>query len=725
MPSRYFARALFLAALIAPQLLLAEDAPRSELDEIIVTLSGHERRRFDVIQGSTVLEGDALRREVAATLGDTLESQTGVTTTGFAPGSSRPVIRGQGGPRLRVLQNGLASIDVSANSPDHQVAAPPLLAERIEVLRGAGALRYGSNAVGGVVNVLDGRIAERLPATRSEGALDLHHGSNAEVRRGAFALRASDETRVLYLNLFGRRSHDLEVRGRALSDVALMAADIDEDPLHDASGSVPDTHANTDGGTLGISRVGERGHFGVAYTQLNSNYGLPVAHGHDDADSGGGGAAPAPDPTPDPDAGHDDEEALSLYSDLVQHRFDIAASYKPRAGFVQELKLRAGYADYEHAEVESGHEGEENVGTLFENRGYDFRAEFVQRERDGLDGSFGFEHRLEERKASGEEAFLPAHQTQSFAAYVSEELHRGRVTFEGGARFEHSARDPATAPPVECGEVDLALRPAQDARSFNNWSASLGAAFTPVEHTTLGLALARTERPPTAEELYACGPHFGTGGFEIGDSALDAETAWSLEFSAKRRRGRVSGVLNLYATRFDQFIFPRDTDKELDGLIQREYGQRDARFHGAELDLTLQLYEFARGRAQLELGLDTVRGAFQHAPASEARHLPRIPPWSAQLGATLEFARARFGIEGRYTASQRRIAENETPSASYFVVNVEAALHLNAPAQSREVTLFLQARNLTNARGRNHVSFLKERLPIAGRDLRLGLRWHF
>ena len=639
------------------------------LDELVVTFSGHERRRFDVIQGTSVLDEEELQRELRSSLGDTLAGQSGVNTTGFAPGASRPVIRGLDGPRLRVLQNSVGVLDVSTTSPDHQVASDPLLAQRVEVLRGAGTLRYGSNAVGGVVNVIDGRIAERALERPYEGAIGLHYGSNADDTNATGVIRGGVGPFVLHAEGFVRRTHDLEVKGDPLSSEERLIAD-PLDPLASVSDRVSGSDVESHGGTLGASWVGEDAFLGVAYARLESDYGVPIA----------------PEEIPGP----------GIRIDLKQNRVDLAGGVRGSFGLFDGFEFRGVYGDYEHSELEG-----DEVATTFLNRGFEARLEATQAAIGNLDGSVGIQWRFDDRESIGAEAFLPAHEATQWAIFAVEELHLDPFTIEGGLRVERTELD-----------ADGPLRD----RDFTTWSASLGASWALAADTILGLSLARTERPPTGEELYSNGPHFATAGFEVGDVGLDSETADAIELTLKRREGPITGALNLYYTRFDDFIFQEANGDIEDGLPVRIYRQTDADFYGLELDLAATVYEGAFGTARVDLGFDFVRGE------TDDDDLPRIPPTRLRLGAELGLERADLRAELEFIGDQDDVAPGERDTDGFVLLNLSATVR---PFANDDVSFFVQARNLTDQRGRNHVSFLKERLPIAGRDIRFGMRWRF
>lgn len=671
------------------------------LDEIVVSAPLSGRRRFDLVRGSTVLDEAELQRELRATLGDTLAQQPGIASSGFVPGAGRPVIRGLDGPRVRLLQNGIGVWDESESSPDHHaVAADPALARRVEVLRGAGTLRYSNSAVGGVVNVIDGRVPDLRPPD-AEGALRLSYGSNADLRgvssrllfgAGNFAFHAAGGL---------QRSHDLEVRGAPLSAYAQAEAE-DDDPLLLARDVVPNSAVRSGEGGFGLSRIFENGHFGLSWRRMDSRFGVPLPHEHHEEDDHGMGDMHRDGDDDD----HEEEEDAQVELDTVQDRFDLAGAWRGVPGPFARVDFHGVYGDFVQDELENG-----QVGTTFTRRGAELRVELQQRRAEtpagALDGVLGVHARSERRGTRGEEAFTPSHDSQFWALFAAEEFSLGRVNLEGGLRLERSA-----------------LRPAKGAqfarRNFSTWSASLGASWTPRPDLLLGLSLSRSGRPPSAGELYAEGEHIAAASYEIGDANLKAEEVWNAELTARRRQGRITGSLNLFVTRFDSFIFLSDANcpqRMSVDLPVRCFQQTDADFQGGELELALSL-PLPEGALRFELGGDYVRGEQRGGIA-----LPRIPPLRLRLGAALQTRRFDWHLDWFRVASQSRVAAGERPTGAYHVLGGE--ITFRPVASNPGLSFFLQARNLTNRAGRSHVSLHKERVPIAGRDIRAGLRLQF
>jgi iron complex outermembrane receptor protein len=631
------------------------------LEEIVITVSGHERTRFDVLQSTNVLSGDALDRDLRATLGDTLAQQPGIASSGFTAGASRPVIRGMDGPRVRVLQNGVGTGDASGVSADHQVTVEPLVTERIEVLRGAGTLRYGSNAVGGVVNVIDGSIPSEWPEGGVDGAFRGSYDANGDARDVAGALRAGvADGFVLAADGSYRHADDVEIPG--LSWTAAERAASGPAFGSDADGYVPNSGIRAWSARIGGSNVFERGFAGFSYTRNEARYGVPVS-----------------------------EEGEPIDIDLAQNRYDVAGELEAALGPFARAGLRFTRSDYTHTELEG-----EEAGTRFDNDENELRAELHQATRGELDGLVGFQWRSRDFTAVGAEALVPPGHAQQYAVFAVEEWHADPVGLEAGLRYERTNSDARGA----------------RARDFDTWSGSLGASFAPSDAWLLGATVSVTERPPTPEELYSDGPHFASASFEVGDPTLDPEVAYGIELVGRWRGEHATLGASFFYTHFDDFIFLRDTGEVEDDLPVRVYSATDARFIGAELEGDADLAHF--GDLLLKL-----RGSFDVTWAERANgeDLPRIAPMRLRSELALEspHADASLGIE--WAAEQKKIPPFERPTDSYLFLNASAAWR---PLERLPgFALRLDLHNLLDETGRNHVSFLKEFAPLPGRSARL------
>lgn len=645
-----------------------------DFDEIVVTAAPHPRARFDVIHGTTVLSGEELERSLQPTIGETLGELPGVSSTYFGPGASRPVIRGLEGPRIRVLQNGLGTLDASVTSPDHALAVDAMQAQRIEVVRGAGTLMYGSAAVGGVVNIDDGRIPSRVPDDWFEGHLSALYGTAAEEKTAGAGLTMGAGPAAFRAAGFLRDTNDLSIPGFPVSAEFAALTGTGRGP----EGFVPNSDIDAKGGTVGGSWIFDEGLLGASYGVVDNNYGVPVDPGE------------------------------TVRIDLEQQRVDLRGEWTRDIALFDESSVQVAYADYQHDEIEDGYPEER-----FKNDAWEGRLELTQKEWKGLHGSAGFQFLDREFSAGGVEGFIPPNETFLWGLFAVEDLHPGPFTLEAGLRFERQRSQSAAL------DFD---------RTFNGVSFSAGAGWSPREDWLLGISVARTERLPAAEELFADGPHLATRGFEVGDPTLDKETGLTLEATVRRRRGRVTGGINAFYTRFDDYIFlqnidigfvNRDGDPDPAGeLIRREYHQSKANFYGGEVQLAAEAIQHDLFTGIVDIALDYVRA--EERDSDEP--LPRIPPLRLKAGieGRSDYVDAR--VEVWWVAEQNRVAQFELPTDDYVLLNASMTLH---PFPGERVMLLVQGRNLTNEEARSHVSVLKEIVPLPGRDVRLALRVAF
>jgi iron complex outermembrane recepter protein len=665
------------------------DERAEELDAVVVTASPLKQSAEELTRPVSVLAGEQLDDRRAATLGDTVGKVAGVQSAPFGPGASRPVIRGLDGARVQTLSGGLSSLDASTVSADHAVSIEPFLAEQIEVLKGPATLLYGSGAIGGAVNVVDGRIPEQPldDGASLRGRAELRGDTASDLRAGMFRLDSGNERFVIHADALYRDSEDVEIPGYAES--AALLAEEGEEPDADGFGILENSATRTRSGALGATWFGERGFIGAAVSEFNTLYGIPGhAHGHEHEHD--------EEQHEDEHAEEEAEEAVRI--DLEQRRFDLKGSLlTPFAGH-DSLSVRLARNDYEHVELEG-----EEVGTRFENQGVEGRIEAVRSEHNGRRGAWGLQFGRRDFKAVGEEAFVPPSISRDLGVFLLEQATLGEAwRLEVGARVDDVEVDPATAA----------------ARDFTAASGSLSLRWNANDTFHIDIGLDRAERAPTAEELFSDGPHVATQSFEIGDADLDTEVANRFELGSHWHIDGFSVKTALYTTRFDDFIYLADTGEEEDELPVRQWTQADARFHGFELEFAKTLGEGALGRFDLGLSADAVR-----ARLDDGGDLPRIP--AGRLGAELRWE--RDGWRGRLGATrydeQDRVAAFERPSDGYTLVDAHLSYHWDTARVGWEV--FLDGSNLTDQEARPHTSFLKDLVPLPGRSVAFGLRAFF
>ena len=673
------------------------------LDEIIVTGSPLSNSVDEAITGVSILSGDELNNRLAATIGETLKLEPGVSSTSFGAGASRPIIRGQGGDRIRVLTNGIGSIDASSASPDHAVAAEPAQAERIEVLRGASLLRYGSSGAGGVVNVIDGRIPSEMP-DGIDGAIRLGATS---VDEGWDAAGSVDvplgSNFALHLDATKRSSNDYDIPGFAES-AALRAAEAAEEEEHDddhddehgeehsdeeeAFGIVENSALETESYTAGLSYIGSRGFIGVAFHDFTSDYGIPGGHGHEEEH----GEEEHDEEEDDHEHEGEEEEELVTIG-LEQQRIDVNGRLL-LDGIFEQVDLFAGFADYKHIEFEG-----DEIGTVFTNEGYEVRAEAVQRESNGWKAAYGVQLRKRDFSAIGEEAFVPPTTTDQIGIYTFHQKEVGDLHLEGSARFERTDQEEAIG---------------TGARRFNAFSVSAGGDAHLSDAVRIGGTVFRTERAPTTEELFSNGPHLATDQFERGDMTLGLETATGIEAAFRHREDGHFLTANLFYTDYSDYVFEAATGEVEDGLDVFQFTAQDATFKGFEVQGGIDVGQVSGFDIQLDALAEYVRAKTDNG------NLPRIPPLSILSGIEAESDAIRLRAEIDYAAAQKKVSAFDTPTNDYALINVFADYRA-----SDNVTFSVSALNLFDDEARQHSSFLKELLPLPGRNFRVSVRGTF
>lgn len=730
------ARPVALAiALALPATALADPPEQAtRLDTLFVTGTPLQQSAEDLARPWEVLADAELERRKSVTLGETLEALPGVQSGYFGPGVGRPIIRGLEGARVQVLSGGMSALDVSTIGVDHATAIEPFLADQIEVLKGPATLLYGSGALGGAVNVVDGKIPEQVPDSESglAGRAELRGNTVNGERTGMARLDGGGGNFAFNMSVLSRDTDDFKIPGEAEleHDGVEHDEDHDDDHGHDGhdddhedehdehGGRLANSALRTRAASFGASLIGDRGFVGSAFSMFDTRYGLP-GHAHEHGDDDHDDHGHDDDHDDDDDHGEEDEE---VYIDLRQRRVDVKGGlYDPYAGH-DSLTVRVSRTDYTHTEFEDG-----EPGTVFENEGLEARVEATHHEIGGWRGAYGLQFGRRDFNAFGDEAFVPANISRDLGVFVLEERDFDRLKLELGARIDRTRVKPDDATSL----------------GFTTGSASLAGRYRVTDDFHLVGGLDHVQRAPTAEELLSNGVHVATRSYELGDRDLDREKANRVELGLHWHGERFDVTGALYHTEFSDFIYLASTDVVEDGLPVRLWTQADTRFTGAELEARFTLADNASGRWQGRVFGDYVRASFsgdqsrsvdftvQHGERSHDHRvdlelrgaLPRIPAGRIGLGLDWDRDNWRAGIGAVRYASQDRVAQFEEPSDGYTMVNANIAYHWDMRNIGWEV--FLDGRNLTNTEARPHTSFLRELAPLPGRALAFGVRLHF
>lgn len=650
--------------------------PTPTLDPVVVSASALELGILDMSTPVSVLAGDDLVLQRAASLGETLTREPGIRSTHFGAGASRPIIRGMDGPRVKVLSDGAEVMDASTISPDHAVALEPMLSEQIEVLRGPSALAYGSGAIGGVVNVLDRKIPSAIPERGVEGSVEVRGNTAAHEGAGAFAVSAGAGSFAIHAEGLKRDAGDYRV-GHGWSE-----------------GRRVDGSANkTDTGSLGLSWIGDRGWLGLAYTHQHNEYGLPGHTGELEECHAEGDRLDCGD---DGDDNHEAAHGEVPFVDLISARWDLRGEYRaPFAGFAR-IRVRASHTDYRHDEIEGG-----EVATRFRNTAHDGRVELEHHALASWRGVIGLQTSRRDFSATGEEAYLDPTLTRKHGLYVVEALEAGAWRLEAGLRREWQQID-----------SDAVARD----RSHHGNSLSLGALWTFTPGYTLGASFARAQRLPSAEELYADGLHLATRTLERGNAELTPETSHNLDLSLRKLAGDTTFSVSAFRNRVSDYIYARTLD-EHEGLQLIEYAQRDATFTGIEGEIRQRL----NAMFGLTLFGDHVRARL--SGGSGNRDLPRIPAHRVGLRLDAHWQGWKGEAEAYRVGRQDRIADFETSTPGYTMFNL--GLSYSGRFDALPYSVYLKGTNLTDQLAYSHTSFIKDAAPLTGRNLTVGVRVSF
>ncbi len=718
---------------------------KGDIETIVITASGLHQTSLEMATPVSVLAEDQLKTQSKGTLGETLKSEPGINSSYFGPVSASPIIRGMDGPRVKILQNGMDSGDVSRVGPDHAVATESIVTQQIEVLRGPATLLYGSGAIGGVVNVVDNRIPTQV-FEGVEGVAELKYDDVSNEKLAATSIDFGQGDFAFHLDAFKRKTNDYEIPGITSHEEHDDHEEDEED--HEEHETSTDILANSDvdadGFNVGGSWITDKGYFGISFGQLNNDYGIPGhAHGeehHDDDHE---------EDDHDDDEHHEEEEhaAERVYAALEQDRWQMAgAIYNPFSN-IESLSFRASYTDYEHTEFENG-----EAGTSFSNETTESRITLEHAVIGGWHGVFGYHYSESDYTATGAEAFTPANETKSHAFFLLEEQelflsNDQTVNLQFGARVEKTDIDAS----------ELLLENVEDplTTSFDydntNLSLSAGAVWHYQPGYSVSVALSRAERSPNAAELLSNGLHISTNAFELGalydveedghivfnNQNPEEEVANNIDISWRKYTGDVTWSFNAFYNKIDDYYYQADTGFEFeeDGHDHHEeesadgheddheeeshipilvFRSDDADLYGFEADVNWQINPSWSTR----LVTDYVR-----ADLDSGEDLPRIPP--LRIRSTLLYEADNWNTELAvdFYDRQDKTGPEESETASYALLGL--TMNYFTEVAGNEVIVYFRGENLTDKLARVHSSFIKEQAPLPGRSLSLGMRIWF
>ncbi len=726
---------MLVFAALSSQGTLAADKPiqkdESDIETLVITASPLGRSILQSATPVSILSGDELEKNQAATLGETLKSVPGVNSTYFGPVSSSPIIRGLDGPRVKVIQNGLDSSDASRVGPDHVTTNETSTATQIEVLRGPSTLLYGSGAIGGVVNVVD----NRLPKTRQDetsGRVSGLYDSVSNERSLSTDLNGGSGNVAWHLDAFKRKTDDYDVPEFTLED-------------GDVVNTIDNSDIDSQGFTFGAGWIGDDVTVALSYGRLETEYGIP-GHSHDDHEH----EEEDHDEEEHDEDEHDEHAEEEVFARMKQDRVQSIVEWKNLSGLFSEVHWLSAYTDYQHSEIEEG-----QVGTTFKNDSLESRLWAKHKALNGWEGVLGLHYTNSEFSAEGEEAFTPSTDTTNTALFVLEEKSIGNFLWQLGGRVEHVSHKPDNDFFIN-SEVDADF----DDLTYTAVSASAGFVYQVKDNQSLALNYAFSERAPSSAEIFSNGLHISTSTYEIGagfdleidDSdpddieftvvqsshAVDKEISNNLDITYRIQADNLQANFSVFYNQIDNYLFEQNTGLEYheheeehdaeedheeegheeEGTPVYAFNQQDAVLYGFEADVDWHLNDNLR----VSGFTDFTRAKLSHSD-SDNNNLPRIPPM--RLGAELHWEQDSWHAElgATYYSKQDKIADYETQTDGYTIVS--ASFNYYLPLGDNDLTLYVKGNNLTDELAQVHSSFIKDVAPLPGRSFVMGAKLNF
>ena len=694
------------AMLLGATCLSSSFALAQSIDEVIVLSTPYQRPANEVISTTEVIAADALQASLDRPIGDALAGLPGVDSAGFGPAVGQPLIRGLGGYRIDVLGNGMSIGDIAPTGGDHANGISLFDAQRIEVLKGPAALRYGAYAATGVVNMFDRHMDDGDDASDNGGEILVGLGDAADETMTALFARRNGYA----LSAFSQDADNMRIPTHAESMRQLQAeeAEIPADTAQDAESTQNESRGFTVSGQFGDGAT----KLVLMLNSLEMDYGVP-GHAHEEEG--------------DEDAGeeHEEEEvSIDLERQTVHARLTHSEAVGPFTGLRADMTVTS----YEQTEFEGS-----EAATSFDQDALNLRGEATL-ERGEWRGLVGVEHRdteLETDAAEHEEegdededeeehghgAYLPSTERAQYGVFVFAERESGDWLTELAARFdtieqeaeaeEHHDED------EDEDEDEEEEHEAHGAVEHDIFNLSAGLARKLGNGLLLGGSVSLTERAPSQVELFAGGRHAAARREEFGSDELDKESATALEVYLRKNMANNQLRVALFSNDYSDFIYlkkRRSTDDEYD------YTQQDAELSGIELSY-MTGFTLAGRAIDATLNYSTLSGEL-----SQGGNLPAIPPQKIGLSLAGAIGPLNLSLDIESAADQDDTATDELATDGYTQVDIGASWQ---SAVYDGLTITAALRNATDEEIRHHTSPLKDLVPAAGRDFRLTAKYRF
>lgn len=697
--------------------ILAQD-----VEEIVVTSALIDST--EITNPLYVINGDEIVNDATTSLGDAIDGYLGISMADYGAAVGQPIIRGMSGPRVKILKNGMVNRDVSGLGVDHLNDVDLNDVQQIEIVKGPSSLLYANGTIGGIINVVDDCIAAmnfEIPEVKiGYETQSVNDGSSEFVNL---------KRNINGFNInFGYKNS--EFGNYDIPNGAILHEEEHEDEHGDEHeedlGYVNNSDFAVEATKFGISKVGDWGYVGLSVDSLKSVYGIPF-HGDEHSDE-------HDDDHGDEHGDEEEHEEERIFSTTDSESFTIKGSYNVNGGLVKKIDYTYRDSDYTlteahaeeegHEEHEDEEEHEEHAPTNFINNATEYGAIFDM-SNDVMTQKFSFNYVEENTSIFGEEAFMnPANnEVLTLGYFVGGDFDPFHLDF--GMRLDQIDRS-GTVTDEDHGDIDSY----NVNENTNSFAISIGRDLT--DSLDINLGFSSVERMPSVIELFMNGPHLATGRFEVGDPTLSSETSNNIDISFNFDNGEYFGYASFYINDVDNYItlMDEDDDHEMHGdehhededehhededdhghgnLIHANYIQEDAEFDGYEIEFGRTI-DLGKGQLKLSFGRDVVNAKF-----SDGHNVPRINPSRNVYSLSYAQEDVVFKLDLKDVAKQNDFGESESATDAYQMLDTRVTKTFNLNGSNNlKVTLF--GKNLLDEVARNHSSFVKNEVPLPGRN---------
>ena len=696
----------------------------NEIEEVIVTSSLIDQTLNDIENPLHVVSGEDISTNASQSLGESLDNLLGVSSTDYGSGVGQPIIRGMSGNRVKILNNGMVVRDVAGIGADHVNDVDLNNIQQIEIVRGPSSLLYANGTIGGIINIVDSTIA-REDFTESELKLGLE----------AQSVNDGDSHNLSYQNNLGGLNFSLAYKDSQFDnfDVPTGAIlhgdehyDEHEGEHEEEVGFLSNSDFENNALRLGVSKAGDWGYFGVSVNSVESIYGIPF-HGDEDGDE---------HEDEHEDEHGDEHEGERIFSTTDSEVVNVEGAYIASNSWLKKVNYFIRDTDYslteQHAEEHEGkeYEGEddgeehEEGPTVFSNESREYGAIF-DLSRDDLLQKISLNFVGEDMSMVGEEAFMnpTASEEMTLGYYLSKQVDSFHLDL--GIRHDRTSRKGSVSHKEEHEEEHHDEEMDYFSKDYNATSFAMSLSKDLNENFDLNITAGMVERTPSAMELFMNGPHLAAGRLEIGNTALESEKSANFDATLSYEHEGVFGTFTLFKNDVADYIYLQDETEEAHeehddeddhgGLIKANYLQQNAQFVGYELQLGTVI-ELGNGDLTLSFGRDSVAGEFR-----DDSNIPRMTPDRNIYGISYSENDLELKLNLKDVESQRDIGTNETVTSGFSMLDFHAVKTFTfGKKQTATVSFF--AKNLLDEVARNHSSFVKDEVPLPGRNIGIKLQ---